>query len=215
MVNEIKDTEKYRAILEGGLRSLIKDIGEIQIGKEGQFPYGWRKAAKGRTVWRILEELISQNLEARAQSIGLLDFAPADSEVGVYDFSFRFKDSQKIYVNIKSAVQGRGTSKDDISKADKLISFFEATKDLTLYIATIEISFHTDPLRIELTNCYVVPIAWLPDVYVNPSNNGNLQSSKYKDIEAAVPRGRDEFVKLLENQMMVARQKRKKKFSDE
>lgn len=178
-MNEIEETEKHRALLEEKLRILIKKIGEVPIGKPGQFPFGWRKAAKGRTVWRILEELISQNLEAHADSLELQDFCPADSEVGVYDFSFKFPDSQKIYVNIKSAVQGRGVSKDDISKADKLINFYKSTADLTLYIATIEIKFLSDPLRIELANCFVVPTAWLPDVYVNPSNNGNLQSSKY------------------------------------
>lgn len=212
MTSEIDYTEHCRAELEHRLRKLVKGIGEVPLGKPGQFPFGWRKSAKGRTVWRILEELISQNLEAQAKSIGLHDFAPADSEVGVYDFSFRFEKSEKIYVNVKSAVQGRGVSKDDISKADKLVSFYKTTKDLTLFIATIEIQFHSDPLRIELTNCYVVPTAWLPDVYVNPSNNGNLQSSKYKDLSSAVKRGRLEFISLLEEQIAVAKQKRTKKF---
>ncbi len=211
--DEINQTERNREKLEQILRALINSIGEVKIGDPGQFPYGWRKAAKGRTVWRILEELISQNLEDRASSIGLLDFSPADSEVGVYDFSFRFEDSQAVYVNIKSAIQGRGSTKDDISKADKLIDFFKSVPDLTLFIATIEIQFLSDPLRIALTNCYVVPTAWLPDVYVNPSNNGNLQSSKYKDLSAAVRRSRVDFIKILEEQMLIARKKRSKKLS--
>ncbi|HTR84298.1 MAG TPA: hypothetical protein VMI56_07445 [Reyranella sp.] len=211
MTNEIDETERYRVELEQKLRSLIKGIGTVPIGRPGQFPYGWRKAAKGRTVWRILEEIISQNLEAKASSLGLNKFAPADSEVGVYDFSFRFKDSKTIYVNIKSAIEGRSPSKDDISKADKLVAFFKETKDLTLFVATIEIRFLADPLGIEIVNCYVVPTAWLPDVYVNPSNNANLQSSKYKDVAAAVRRGRAEFVTLLEEQLEIARQKRSKK----
>ena len=215
MVDEIKDAEKHRAKLERLLRSLIQKIGEVQIGEAGQFPYGWRKAAKGRTVWRLLEELISQNLEAQAKSLGLHDFSPADSEVGVYDFSFKFKDSKKIYVNIKSAVQGRRLSKDDISKADKLIAFYKATAELTLFIATVEIKFLTNPLRIELTDCYVVPTAWLPDVYVNPSNNANLQSSKYKDLSSAVRRTRNEFITLLESQLALATEKRKQKAAKE
>ena len=33
-------------------------------------PYGWRKAAKGRTVWRIVEEVISQGLEFQAKELG-------------------------------------------------------------------------------------------------------------------------------------------------
>ncbi|MBF6558860.1 MAG: hypothetical protein IVW56_01120 [Candidatus Binataceae bacterium] len=207
MANKIEDIEKHRAKLERKLRILLKKIGEIPIGKPGLLPYGWRKAAKGRTVWRILEEAISQNLEAQASSLGIHDFLPANSEVGVYDFSFKFVDSRTIYVNIKSAVQGRAASKDDISKAEKLLEFF-ATDDATLFIATIEIAFYTNPNRIDLTNCYVVPVAWLPDVYVNPSNNANLQSSKYKDLPAAIRRSLPEFVMLLREQLALARQKR-------
>jgi hypothetical protein len=138
---------------------------------------------------------------------------PASSEVGVYDFSFKFEDSETIYVNIKSAVQGRGVSKDDISKAEKLIAFYETTRDANLFIATIEIAFHDDPIRIDFVNCYVVPIAWLPDVYVNPSNNGNLQSSKYKDLPSSVRRTVGDFVALLREQLSVARKKRFKNFS--
>ena len=105
-MNEIEDAERHREALEQRLRQLIKGIGEVPIGTPGQFPFGWRKAAKGRTVWRILEEVISQNLEKNAEQLGLHDFAPASSEVGVYDFSFKFEDSRPIYVNIKSAVRG-------------------------------------------------------------------------------------------------------------
>jgi hypothetical protein len=212
--SEIEDIERHRAELEKRLRVLVKDLGEVPIGKPGQFPYGWRKSGKGRTVWRILEEIISQGLESKSKSLGLHDFAPASSEVGVYDFSFKFEDSRTIYVNVKSAVKGRGVSKDDISKADKLISFYEATRDAMLFIATIEIAFHVDPNRIEFTNCYVVPVSWLPDVYVNPSNNGNLQSGKYKDLPAAVRRSLPEFVELLGEKLAVARQKRRKKIVD-
>jgi len=214
MQAEIAEVEKHRAKLEKCLKQLISGIGEVQIGKPGQFPYGWRKAAKGRTVWRLLEEVISQNLEAHADALGIREFAPADSEVGVYDFSFQFDDSKTLYVNIKSAVQGGRINKDDISKADKLVAFFENTHAVTLFIATVEIQFLTDPIRLALTNCYVVPTAWLPDIYVNPSNNGNLQSSKYKDLASATRRGRAEFVAILKEQLAVARGKRAKKITD-
>lgn len=212
--NEIQDIERHRAELESRLRSLIQKIGDVPIGKPGQFPYGWRKSAKGRTVWRILEEIISQNLEAQAATLGLHDFQPASSEVGVFDFSFKFNDSRTIYVNVKSAVQGRASSKDDISKADKLLSFFESTRDATLLVATIEIAFHNNPLRIIITNCYVVPVSWLPDIYVNPSNNGNLQSSKYKDLPSAVRRTLPEFIDELRAKFDHAQSLRKKKYSD-
>lgn len=95
-----------------------------------------------------------------------------------------------------------------------MIAFYETTKDANLFIATIEIAFHDDPIRIDFVNCYVVPTAWLPDVYVNPSNNGNLQSSKYKDLPSAIRRTVAEFVALLREQLAVARKKRFKNFSD-
>jgi hypothetical protein len=78
-------------------------------------------------------------------------------------------------------------------------------------VATIEIVFSTDPMRLDFTDCYVVPISWLPDVYVNPSNNGNLQSSKYKDIENAIPRTRSEFLSVLSAEIDVAAEKRRRK----
>jgi len=59
----VEQTDRRRLKLQASLDKLITKVGKIQIGTREQFPLGWRKAAKGRTVWRILEELITQNLE--------------------------------------------------------------------------------------------------------------------------------------------------------
>lgn len=211
MNSEIDQTREFANRLQVSMRELLRGIGSIPIGSDGHFPYGWRKSAKGRTVWRLLEEIISQNLEKRAVDIGLLDFAPASSEVGVYDFSFAFENSPKIFVNIKSSVAGGRTNKDDISKAPSLHEFFASNQTCILLIATIEIVFSVDPMRLEFTDCYVVPVSWLPDVYVNPSNNGNLQSAKYKDMATATPRTRDEFLAVLSEEIEVAQGKRRRK----
>ena len=48
--------EELRQQLEQSLNQLCTDIGPIKIGSPEQFPFGWRKAAKGRTVWRIVED---------------------------------------------------------------------------------------------------------------------------------------------------------------
>jgi len=72
--------------------------------------------------------LFSQNLEKRAAEIGLLNFAPASSKVGAYDFSFAFESSPEIYVNIKSSVAGGRTNKDDISKARSFFDFFDSNQ---------------------------------------------------------------------------------------
>ena len=66
-------------------------------------------------------------------------------------------------------------------------------------------------MTIGLDKCIVFPTAWIPDVYVNPSNNGNLQSSRYKDLANAVKRTPEEFLKVLIDANELARKKRNKK----
>ena len=52
-------------------------------------------------------------------------------------------------------------------------------------------------MTIGLDKCIIFPTAWIPDVYVNPSNNGNLQSSMYKKLESAKKRTPAEFLECL------------------
>lgn len=212
MVNEEKFAyvEHERKILEKKLNKLIRNIGDIPIANREIMPYGWRKAAKGRTVWRIVEEVISQGLEYQAKELGFDSVHAAESEVGVYDFAFNCDGKKESYVNIKSSVKGGKTNKDDISKAVGLIDFYDRNPDANLYIATFVISFKEN-MTIGLDKCIVFPTAWIPDVYVNPSNNGNLQSSKYKDLANAVKRTPEEFLKALIDANEIARKKRNKK----
>jgi hypothetical protein len=207
----IEVTEKIRMDLETALNKVVSSLGRIKIGSSEQFPYGWRKAAKGRTVWRILEEAISQNLEARHNEFDIAELIPADSEVGVYDFSGRFNSTEiPFYVNIKSAVIGARSNKDDISKAEKLIEFFNEKRDRKLFIATFLIKFEDD-MSITITEAKVMPTMWLPDIYVNPSNNGNLQSSKYKALDQAIKRTNEAFILELEKEISLAKTKKVKK----
>lgn len=176
----VEQTDRRRLKLQASLDKLIAKIGKIQIGTKEQFPLGWRKAAKGRTVWRILEELITQNLEKYFGELNIVSITASDSEITVYDFAVQFEDEDEpVYVNIKSAVFGGKTQKDDISKGVGLQNFYETDINRDFFIATFFIKFNED-MTIEIVKCTAFPIAWIPDVYVNPSNNGNLQSSKYK-----------------------------------
>jgi hypothetical protein len=210
-MNEILKTEESRQILETTLKKLIVDLGKIQIGTRKHFPYGWRKAKKGRTVWRLLEEIICQNLEQKADEYGFIQVSPSDSEVSVYDLRLTLKENNdRAYINIKSAVNDIKVSKDDISKAIGLIDFFDSNPNEKLYIATFVIRFNED-MTIELIDCHVMPITWLPDIYVNPSNNGNLQSSKYKNIESATKRINADFIKALKDEILVAKKKKQEK----
>jgi len=193
---KVEIVEKYRLLLETNLNRLIADLEGLSIGKSGQYPFGWRKAAKGRTVWRLLEELITQNLEKNQTRYGLHTMSPSGSEVSVYDFTCKLTGSDDdIYVNIKGANVSGDASKDDISKANELVKFYAQNPDRNLFIATFLIEFKND-MFVKLVRCIVMPITWIPDVYVNPSNNGNLQSSKYKDIAKAVKRTNSEFLSV-------------------
>ena len=205
----INNIESNRLYLESCLSSLISTIGTIPIGKSSQFPFGWRKAAKGRTVWRIVEEIITQNLEKNHSSFGITQVLSPSSEVAVFDFHC-ICQSISSYINIKSAVIGGKKSKDDISKAEGLRNFFTEDPDRLFYIATFFIKFH-ESMAISIENVCLFPVMWLPDIYVNPSNNGNLQSSECKDISNAIKRTNADFLQLFDESINVAETKKKEK----
>lgn len=209
MLEELKEVEMLRDSLEGSLSKLLQKVGKIQIGKKEQFPYGWRKAAKGRTVWRIIEEIITQNLEKHHKEFGITEVVPADSEVSVYDMQCRFSGHAPLFINIKSAVEGKKRTKDDISKAKGLADFYSKNPSNIFMIATFLIKFD-DNMTVKLTKAIVMPVAWIPDVYVNPSNNGNLQSSYAKDLDKAIKRTNASFINELHAAIEIAAEKKKK-----
>ena len=206
-INHISEEREY---LEQKLTEMITRIGSIPIASREIMPFGWRKSAKGRTVWRILEEIISQNLEKHACTLGFDSAIPAESEVGVYDFKFTYHGEKTSYVNIKSAVEGGRRNKDDLSKAEGLRAFYNEYPDANLYIASFVLRFNDD-MTIDIIRCYVFPITWIPDVYVNPSNNGNLQSAYYKELSDAVKRTNAEFFEELKSASDIALEKKRRK----
>lgn len=204
----IEETEKLREKLQNSCDLLIQRIGQIQIGSTDLFPYRWRKAAKGRTVWRIVEEVITQNLEKYHSDFNLDSIHSSDSEVTVYDMKCVYGDLSA-YINIKSAVLGGKRQKDDISKADGLKAFYADNIEKQFFVATFFIQFNAN-MSIEITKAIVFPIAWIPDIYVNPSNNGNLQAY-YKDLGDAVKRTNNQFVPLLHDAIQIADKKKQEK----
>lgn len=205
----IEETEKLREKLQNSCDLLIQRIGQIQIGSTDLFPYRWRKAAKGRTVWRIVEEVITQNLEKYHSDFNLDSIHSSDSEVTVYDMKCVYGDLSA-YINIKSAVLGGKRQKDDISKADGLKAFYADNIEKQFFVATFFIQFNAN-MSIEITKAIVFPIAWIPDIYVNPSNNGNLQSAYYKDLGDAVKRTNNQFVPFLHDAIQIADKKKQEK----
>jgi len=209
----IEEIEELRVGLQESFDLLVEKISSIQIGTKEQFPFGWRKAAKGRTVWRILEELITQNLEQYHTEFKLQSIVPSDSEVSVFDFECKIEGNDtSVFLNIKSAVLGGRSNKDDISKGIGLKAFYEEDINKNFFIGTFFIRFNEN-MTIEIDHATVFPIAWIPDIYVNPSNNGNLQSSKYKYLETAEKRSNEEFYPLFLEALEIASEKKKKKNS--
>ena len=209
----INEIEVLRTGLQKSFDLLLVKANRIQIGNRNLFPYGWRKAAKGRTVWRIIEELITQNLEAHFKEIKLQYVKPSESEVSVYDFECKIEGNDTpIFINIKSAVLGGRNNKDDISKGEGLKEFFREDVSKKFFVGTFFLKFNDD-MTIEIVKAVVFPIAWIPDVYVNPSNNGNLQSSRCKNIATAVKRTSREFNLLFVQALEEANQKRRDKIS--
>lgn len=210
----VEEIEELREGLQESFDLLVAKISKIQIGTKEQFPFGWRKAAKGRTVWRILEELITQNLEQFHTEFKLQSIVPSDSEVSVFDFECKIDGNDTpVFLNIKSAVLGGRSNKDDISKGIGLKAFYDEDINKNFFIGTFFIRFNDD-MTIEIDHATVFPIVWVPDIYINPSNNGNLQSSKYKYIETAEKRSNEEFYPLFLEALEVANQKKRKKNND-
>lgn len=207
----LEKVEAIRSHLEKAINQLIAQLGEVPIGKPGQLPLGWGKAAKGRTIWRLAEELVTQNLKVQHQQLNITSFEIPESEVGVYDFRCSLLDGEEAFVNIKTSLKDGPTRKDDISKAIGLETFFEENPHRVLLIATVEIEFDDNPQTLfRLVNCSMVPVTWLPDIYVNYQNR-NLQSSKYKNINLAVRRDGNEFLKLLRQAMEDAKKRKREK----
>lgn len=206
--------EELRAGLQESFDLLVNKISKIQIGTIEQFPFGWRKAAKGRTVWRILEELITQNLEQYHTDFKLHSITPSESEVSIFDFECKLLNNDTpIFINIKSAVLGGRKNKDDISKAVGLSEFYATDITKTFFIGTFFIKFNND-MTIEIDHATVFPLAWIKDIYVNPSNNGNLQSAYYKDINDAVRRSNSEFHELFINALGYGQSKKNAKLGE-
>ncbi len=67
----VNQVAAYSGKIRKVLNKVSTQLGSIQIGNTRQFPNGWGKAAKGRTVWRIVEEAINQNLKKQCTTLGL------------------------------------------------------------------------------------------------------------------------------------------------
>jgi hypothetical protein len=205
-----KQTTAFQKRLASSLNKLLRRIRRIQIGTPKQFPDGWGRAAKGRTVWRIVEEAVVQNLKKHRASLGLAVAEVAPREVDIYDVKIRFKNSTiELFLNLKTYAAGLETKKGDISKAKRIIEFFDQDVARQLFIVRLVIRFSAD-MCIEIKECLVVPITWLPDIDVNYHNH-NLQCRQPKTLGGVTRRTNSKFVAALQHAIRIADAKRQKK----
>jgi len=94
-----------------------------------------------------------------------------------------------------------------------LKEFYAEDINKTFFVGTFFIKFNDD-MSIEIDHATVFPIAWIKDIYVNPSNNGNLQSAYYKDLKDAVKRSNQEFHSLFLDALDFAQSKKDAKPGD-
>ncbi|BBL65941.1 hypothetical protein MSMAT_3307 [Methanosarcina mazei TMA] len=190
------------------LHNLIKKIGNVDLINEELVPEGLKPI--GRSTSWLVEQIIVQNMRKYKDELGLEDVLDPPSNVSLYDCSIVFKgEFKKYYINLKTSSLEAQRTKDDISKADKLIDLYESDPDYTLFIAVIKVIFQNTRLILNHNkNLIVFNVAWIPDIYCNPRNN-NLQSSKYDETFF---RTNVEFLCELKTHYQTALVKKRKKF---
>jgi hypothetical protein len=177
---------------------VTEDMPFLPIGGPEHFPDGWQRAAKGRTVWRIAELAVLQNLKRIAESEGLVDFTQAETETHPFDFHCRIARVGETQVNLKTYTdRARKGGNEDVSKALRLLDFMQSYPEVVLLLASVKIEFHDDPFGIQIGQPSVVPLAWLGDIYVNGSSNKNLMTASARRPDACIERSHAEFRDLV------------------
>lgn len=145
----------------------------IHITNERLFPYGLR-FTNARAVCFIVEEITTQNLRFYQERLGITYESPEGS-LGVMDCILHFEEIPlPIHLNIKASFTSSSGSSNDVSKAPRLIQFYNETPDALLVVSTIKIGMENTQLIYDRN--ISLNVAWLPRIYYNRANH-NLQSN--------------------------------------
>ena len=101
-------------------------------------------------------------------------------------------------MNIKVNNVERDSGRNDISKAPALVTFYSTNGDVILLDVVIRIKFENTKIYLNVADVIVFNVAWIPDVYVNPSNHHLQAEYSTRKIE----RTTREFIELLKNQLL-------------
>lgn len=173
----------------------LRQIGTFYIIEPRVIPQGLKPIA-GSVSW-LIEQVVVQNLRLYKDINNLESVIDPPHNLTQYDCILKYNiDPRRYHVNIKTSLaQTSSNSRFDISKAQKLIDFYEENPDLILVLAVIKIDISGS--QIIFRDSIVFNVAWTPDIYYNRANH-NLQSCC---DGSQVVRSNLEFVRILRQKM--------------
>jgi len=188
------DPEKIERIKKT-IEYVIKKIDYFDLVEEKAIPEGLKLIA--RSVSWIVEQVMVQNIRKYQNELEIEQVTDPPHNLTQYDCIIRYNDDpKKYYVNIKTSLsKTTHESRFDISKAPRLIDFYESESDLALIIAIIKIDIVKN--KVILRNAIVFNVAWISDIYYNRANH-NLQSSC--DGKQMI-RSNEEFIGILKEKV--------------
>lgn len=187
----IKDMEQ----VEKAIQIVLKKIGKFNILDETLVPYGLKPIA--RSISWLVEQIVVQNLRKNSEVCGLSDVIDPPHSLTQYDCILKLKcNSKEVFVNLKTSLTTTDkTGNFDISKAPKLVQFYEKDPEAILLVAVIRVSI--DGVCVDFDKPVIFNVAWVPKIYYNRANH-NLQSSA---DGTQIMRSNSDFVKILKNEM--------------
>ena len=175
MANEdFRDLDQKIKTIAKAIETLWKDrVGDFRILDEGLVPEGLKPIA--RSISWLMEQITVQNLRRYKDEFGIEEVNDPPHGLTQYDCVIKMKsDDRDYYLNVKTSLTiTKSGGKFDISKARKLIQFYQGNPNLVLLVAIIKVDL--DNIWVRFKDVIFFNVAWIPDIYYNRANH-NLQS---------------------------------------
>ncbi len=193
---ELKKLEQRIKIIAKAIDFVWKDkIGDFKILHENLVPEGLKPIA--RSISWLMDQITVQNLRRYRDECGIEEVNDPPHGLTQYDCIIKMKnDDRDYYLNVKTSLTiTKLGGRFDISKARRMIQFYQENPNLVLLVAIIRVDL--DNIWVRFSNAVVFNVAWIPDIYYNRANH-NLQS---RCNGTQTFRTNEEFVSELERQM--------------
>lgn len=181
--------------VENAIQISLKKIGKFKVLDESLVPYGLKPIA--RSISWLVEQIVVQNLKKYKTECGLSAVKDPPNALTQYDCILKLDCTKKeLFVNLKTSLTTTDeTGNFDISKAPKLVKFYEQNPEAVLLVAIIRVSI--DGVWVEFKKPIIFNVAWVPKIYYNRANH-NLQSTA---DGTQIRRSNSEFVEALKTEM--------------